>query len=183
MAFSYGTLLRPIMPMKPTIDVVPTQPAILLHPIPQNEETRHRIPPSLGTFGSMATTQLRSRTRGEQRLCKYTRAILAAKTTEEEQLARLNCALVNLHLDRPEKALNEAHKAMIGQNLAALDQAKGRGQVVKRSKELLGASSQTIVVFYIEDQMKRPTVGVINSSRDPQHEGELAMFRTEYPSV
>ncbi|OTA56268.1 SET domain-containing protein [Hypoxylon sp. EC38] len=42
----------------------------------------------------------------------YTRAILAAKTTEEEQLARLNCALVNLHLDRPEKALNEARKVM-----------------------------------------------------------------------
>ncbi|KAI1095903.1 hypothetical protein F5B19DRAFT_489076 [Rostrohypoxylon terebratum] len=38
----------------------------------------------------------------------YTRAIRAAKTPEEKQLAHLNRSLTNLHLERPEKALDDA---------------------------------------------------------------------------
>ncbi|KAI2469361.1 hypothetical protein F4781DRAFT_220375 [Annulohypoxylon bovei var. microspora] len=40
----------------------------------------------------------------------YTDAIRAAKTAEEEQLAHLNRSLANLHLERSEKALDDAAK-------------------------------------------------------------------------
>ncbi|KAI0379498.1 hypothetical protein F5Y04DRAFT_290376 [Hypomontagnella monticulosa] len=40
----------------------------------------------------------------------YTNAIITATTPEEEQLAHLNRSLCNLHLDRPDKALDDACK-------------------------------------------------------------------------
>ncbi|KAI2631539.1 hypothetical protein GGS26DRAFT_598610 [Hypomontagnella submonticulosa] len=40
----------------------------------------------------------------------YTKAILAAKSPEEKQLAYLNRSLTNLRLDRPDKALDDASK-------------------------------------------------------------------------
>ncbi|KAI1381476.1 hypothetical protein F4677DRAFT_440692 [Hypoxylon crocopeplum] len=46
----------------------------------------------------------------------YTHAIRIAETPEEEQLAHLNRSLCNLHLDRAEKALDDARKGNASEN-------------------------------------------------------------------